>query len=108
MLEYKGYQGAVEYDYDADILFGEVVGLRDVVTFQGKSVTELEQSFKDSVDEYLKYCEELHRKPQKPFSGKFNVRISPDLHRSLAVKAKRENRSLNQLIHEVLERAAEQ
>jgi predicted HicB family RNase H-like nuclease len=96
MLEYKGYQGAVEYDYDADILYGEVIGLRDVVTFQGKSIAELEQSFKDTIGEYLKFCEELHRKPEKPFSGKFNVRISPQLHRSLAIRAKRENRSLNQ------------
>jgi predicted HicB family RNase H-like nuclease len=108
MLEYKGYQGAVEYDYDADILYGEVIGLRDVVTFQGKSVAELEQSFKDTIDEYLKFCEELHRKPEKPFSGKFNVRISPQLHRSLAIRARRENRSLNQWVNEVLERAAGQ
>ena len=108
MLEYKGYHGAVEFDYDADILFGEVIGLVDVVTFQGKSVEELERSFKDSVDEYLKFCEELHRKPEKSFSGKFNVRISPNLHRSLAVQARRENRSLNQWVNEVLERAAGQ
>ncbi len=108
MLEYKGYHGAVEYDYDAEILFGEVVGLRDVVTFQGKSVTELEQTFKDSIDEYLTFCEQLNRKPEKPFSGKFNVRISPDLHRSLAAQAKRENRSLNQWVSEILERAAGQ
>ena len=108
MLEYKGYHGAVEFDYDAGILFGEVIGLVDVVTFQGKSVEELERSFKDSVDEYLKFCEELHRKPEKPFSGKFNVRISPNLHRSLAVQARRENRSLNQWVNEVLERAAGQ
>lgn len=63
MLEYKGYQGVVEFDCEADVFFGEVVGLRDVITFEGRSVEELERSFRDSVDEYLKFCHELGRSP---------------------------------------------
>jgi predicted HicB family RNase H-like nuclease len=108
MLEYQGYQGVVEFDYDADIFFGEVVGLRDVITFEGKSVEELEQSFRDSVDEYLKFCLELGKSPEKPFSGKFNLRLPPELHRAIAVKAKKENKSLNQWASETLARAVDQ
>ena len=105
MFEYKGYQGIVEFDYDAEIFFGEVIGLRDVITFQGKSTEELEQSFGDSIDEYLKFCAELDREPDKPFSGKFNVRITPELHRSLVIQAKRTDKSLNQWVNETLEKS---
>jgi predicted HicB family RNase H-like nuclease len=105
MLEYKGYRGVVEFDYDADILFGEIVGLRDVVTFQGRSVEELEQSLRDSVDEYLKFCHELGKAPEKPFSGRFNIRMTPDLHRAISLQAKKANVSLNQWAVEALERA---
>jgi len=105
MLDYKDYQGVVEFDYDASIFFGEVMGLRDVITFQGKTVEEMEQSFQDSIDEYLKFCEELGREAEKPFSGRFNVRITPALHRAVAARAKRENKSLNQWISERLEKA---
>jgi len=105
MLDYKDYQGVVEFDYDAGIFFGEVIDLRDVITFQGKTVEELERSFRDSIDEYLKFCEELGREAEKPFSGRFNMRIVPALHRAVAARAKRENKSLNQWISERLEKA---
>ena len=67
MMKYKGYIGHVEYDDDAKIFHGEVVGLSDMITFQGKSVDELEQAFKDSVDDYLKWCRERGEKPEKTF-----------------------------------------
>jgi len=105
MLEYKGYQGTAEFDYGAGIFFGEVVDMRDVITFQGKSVEELEQSFRDSVEEYLKFCEEMGRTPGKPFSGKFNVRISSALHREIVVQARRNDKSLNQWVSNTLEKA---
>ena len=104
MLEYKGYQGTAEFDYDAGIFFGEVVDLRDVITFHGQSVEELEKSFRDSVEEYLKFCEEMSRTPGKPFSGKFNVRISSAMHRKLVVQARRDDKSLNQWVSDTLEK----
>ena len=58
MLNYKGYTGHIEFDDEAGIFHGEVWGLRDVVTFQGRSVDELSQAFKDSVDDYLEFYEE--------------------------------------------------
>jgi predicted HicB family RNase H-like nuclease len=58
MMEYKGYIGIVEFDDEAGIFHGEVINLRDVITFQGESVQELRQAFQDSVDDYLAFCAE--------------------------------------------------
>lgn len=66
MMEYKGYQGQVEFDEDADIFHGEILNTRDVITFQGSSVKELRKAFRDSVDVYLEFCEERGEEPDKP------------------------------------------
>jgi predicted HicB family RNase H-like nuclease len=58
MLKYKEYVGKVEYDDEARIFHGDVIGIKDVITFQGKTVDELEQAFKDSVDDYVAWCQE--------------------------------------------------
>ncbi len=104
MLSYKGYTGHVEYDDTAGIFHGEVLDLRDVITFQGKSVEEIEQAFRDSVDDYLEFCEQRDEKPDKPFSGRLMLRLPPHLHRKVYVNALREGKSLNQWIAERLER----
>jgi len=101
-MKYKDYVAKVEYDEEADLLHGEVVNIRDVITFQGRSIDELHQAFEDSVEDYLAYCEELGEKPDKPFSGRFVLRTSPDLHRELYVEAKKEGVSLNQWINRQL------
>lgn len=104
MLSYKGYTGHVEYDDTAGIFHGEVLDLRDVITFQGKSVEEIEHAFRDSVDDYLEFCEQRDEKPDKPFSGRLMLRLPPHLHRKVYVNALREGKSLNQWIAERLER----
>ena len=102
MMKYKGYIGHVEYDDDAKIFHGEVVGLKDIITFQGKSVDELEQAFKDSVNDYLAWCKERGEKPEKTFSGTFNLRIPPDLHAKIALQAQMAGLSLNSYVTERL------
>ena len=102
MLEYKGYTGNVEFDAEAGLFHGEVLDTRDVITFQGTSVEDLQQAFRDSVDDYLDFCKERNEEPDKPFSGRLMVRLSSDLHRKLYVEAKRGGKSLNQLISERL------
>lgn len=97
-MKYKGYFGHVQYDDEAKIFHGEVVGLRDIITFQGTSVDELEQAFKDSVEDYLAWCRERGEKPEKTFSGTFNLRISPELHAKLAFQAKTMGLSLNSYV----------
>ena len=77
MMQYKGYTGKVEFDVEADIFHGAVIGLRDVITFQGKTVDEVKEAFQESVDDYLAYCAKRGEEPGKPFTGKFVVRIPP-------------------------------
>ena len=95
MMEYKGYFGNVTFDDESNVLHGEVLGIKDVVTFQGESVTELRRAFEDSVDDYLDFCHERGETPDKPCSGKFVIRISPDLHRRISTAAKVSGQSLN-------------
>jgi predicted HicB family RNase H-like nuclease len=106
MLTYKGYVGFVEFDDEAEIFHGEVLNTRDVITFQGKSIDDIKKSFHESVDVYLKYCKKKGREPNKPFSGKFVVRLSPQEHLDIYLAAKRSGLSLNRWAVNVLEQAA--
>jgi predicted HicB family RNase H-like nuclease len=102
MLIYKGYIGHVEFDDEADIFHGEVINTRDVITFQGKSVTEIKKSFHDSINDYLSFCKERNEQPEKPFSGKFNLRIDPELHRQVYIAAKQNHISINQWVADAI------
>jgi predicted HicB family RNase H-like nuclease len=102
-MEYKGYVAEVSFDDEAQILHGEVVNTRDVITFQADAVAALEQEFHKSVDVYLQFCKEIGQEPEKPFSGKFVVRLSPDTHRRAYLAAKRVGKSLNTWVSDVLQ-----
>ena len=102
MIEYKGFLGTVEFDSEAHIFHGEVINTRDVITFQGKSVSEIEKAFRDSVQDYIDWCIEDGVEPEKPYSGKFNLRLSPELHRQAALKAKKMHISLNSFVEKAL------
>ena len=101
-MKYKGYVGQVVYDSRAKIFHGDVIGLRDVVTFQGCSVEEIEQAFKDSVDDYLEFCALRHENPDKAFSGNIRVRMNPKLHENISFQAAQQGISLNELITQKL------
>jgi predicted HicB family RNase H-like nuclease len=103
MMEYKGYIGRVEYDDDAGFFHGDVINIRDVITFQGKSVAELKKAFHDSVEDYLAYCKARGEVPERPFSGQFVTRISPDLHRRINRAAALAGKSLNAWVTDQLE-----
>ena len=102
MMEYKGYTAKIELDDEAALFHGQVLHVRDVITFQGRSVDELRQAFADSVDDYIAFCAERGETPEKPFSGRFLVRIDPDLHRLAAIAASDAGQSLNGWIADVL------
>ena len=85
MLNYKGYTGQVSYDDEVRIFHGEILDTRDVITFQGRSVEEIEKAFRESVDDYLEFCKERGEQPDKPFSGKFVLRMTPKLHHKLLI-----------------------
>ena len=103
MMEYKGYIGKVEFDDEANIFHGEVINLRDIITFQGESVQEIRHAFQDSVDDYLAFCVERQEEAEKPFSGTFTVRVPPELHRNIYLQARLANKSLNSWVSEVFE-----
>ena len=88
MLEYKGYIGKVEMDDEAGILHGEVIDIRAAITFEGTSVDEIQKAFWESIDGYLDFCAQRGESPEKPFSGKFVVRLPAELHRKAYIQAK--------------------
>jgi len=102
MLHYKGYHGRVEFDEEAGLFHGEILDLRDVVTFQGKSVDELTQAFQDSIDDYLDFCASRGEDPDKPFSGRFMLRLPTEIHRQAYLNARKEGKSLNEYITDKL------
>ena len=105
MMKYKGYQGSAFFDDEAEVFRGSVCGIKDVVTYEGLSVAELKKAFKESVNDYLDFCKKRGEKPDKPYSGRFNLRISSDLHAKLDLEAKQMGKSLNAFVSDTLERA---
>jgi predicted HicB family RNase H-like nuclease len=102
MMEYKGYLGTVEYDAEEKLFHGDIVNTKDVITFQGTTVEEIENAFKDSIDDYLAWCKEEGTEPEKPYSGRFNLRLSPELHRNLAMRARKLKMSINSFVEKVI------
>ena len=82
-----------------------MIDTKDVITFQGTTVEEIQIAFRDSVDDYLEFCTERGEKPGKPFSGKFVLRIPPSIHHQIYVKAVKSGKSLNKWVQETLEEA---
>jgi Uncharacterized protein encoded in hypervariable junctions of pilus gene clusters len=104
-MTYKGYVGTVEYSEEDGCLFGRIAGIQDIISYEGESVAEIRQVFEEAVDDYLEHCAKSGKEPNKPYSGKFVLRIDPSLHARLAVKAQANGKSLNQYATEVLSHA---
>lgn len=102
MIKYKGYTAIVEFDEDEKVFRGEVADTKDVITFQSSNAKTLEKEFHKSIDEYLKFCTEMEREPEKPFSGKLLLRLDPELHRQLYIKSVEKGESMNHFIINVL------
>ncbi len=102
MMEYKGYKGHVEFDDEAGIFHGEVVNIRDVITFQGKSVPELQEALKVSVDEYLAFCAERGEEPEQPLTGPVVVEISPQVWAQVSAVAKLAGMSPDRWVEDVI------
>ncbi|MDA0745736.1 MAG: type II toxin-antitoxin system HicB family antitoxin [bacterium] len=105
MIVYKGYVGVFDFDPETDSFHGNVVNTNDVITFYGSSAAELRREMKRSVKEYLVFCKEQGREPEKPFSGNLMIRTDPELHRRVALEAARRRLSMNAYVQEVLEDA---
>ena len=104
-MEYKGYLSRVTFDDEANIFHGEVVNIRDVITFQGKSVDDLRRAFEDSVEDYLAFCAERGEEPNQPFSGWFTIHLSPEQQRKVILAAEKAGAGVDKWVAEVLDRA---
>ena len=102
MLTYKGYVGVAEFDAEDLMLYGKVIGLKDVIGFEGSSVEELEASFHRAVDGYLEFCEEDGVQPEKPYSGNILIRTDPETHREVIHAAAAAHMSMNQWVEKML------
>ena len=105
-MTHDGYLATIELDEEAGLFHGEVINTRDVLTFQGRTPEELKTAFAETIADYIDWCRERGKSPERPFSGTFSVRVKPEVHRRAAAAAAREGKSLNGLVAEVLERAA--
>lgn len=98
IIEHNGYLGSVEFSSADDVFYGKIIGINDLVTFEGESVSELKASFIEAVEDYLETCKQLNKEPEKTYKGTFNVRLSPDLHKKAATIATHQNITLNQFV----------
>lgn len=102
LLRYKGYSARPEYSAEDRIFYGTILGIGDLVDFQSENAKDLEDEFHKAVDEYLEFCAEIGKKPEKEYNGLFNVRISPELHREASVLAQAEGVTLNKIVERAI------
>jgi len=102
-LQYKGYDGSVEYSAEDRILHGSLLGIRDAIVYEGADVDSLESNFRAAVDEYLAFCAEEGKVPDQPFKGSFNIRVGSDLHKRAALFAEQHHQKLNAVVSQALE-----
>jgi predicted HicB family RNase H-like nuclease len=105
-VKYKGYTAVLKADEEQGILFGRVLGLRDVITFQAETVSQAIKEFHISVDTYLELCRSRQQSPEKPYSGNFMVRVNPELHRQIAILAQTKSVSINSLVASLIRDAS--
>lgn len=102
LMLYKGYYGSCEISVEDDCLFGKIEYIRDLISYEGTTVSEIKKAFHEAVDEYLEDCEKLGREPSKPFKGSFNIRIGEELHRKTVLSLK-DGESLNSFVKSAIE-----
>ena len=102
VLEYKGYVGSIEFSEKDCVFYGKVQGIRSLISYEGESAKELVADFHAAVDDYLSLSEERGSEPERAYKGTFNIRISPELHKSAAIYAYEHKTSLNSVIEEAI------
>src|SRR5262249_19421196 len=101
-MTYKRYEAKGELDEAEGVFHGEIINNRDVINIQRATVKKLKKAFKDSVEDYLEFCASRNEDPEKPFSGKILVRVPPEVHRQVMAAARRQGKSLNTYVLELL------
>jgi predicted HicB family RNase H-like nuclease len=103
LLRFKGFLGTAEMSEEDNVLFGKLIGIRDLVSYEGATVKELRQDFKKAVYDYLDLCKRHNKPVQKSLSGNFNIRINPDLHQLVSRVAAEKGISLNKVVQEAIQ-----
>lgn len=103
-MNYKGYSATIEYSPEDKCFVGRVLGIRDVIGFHGESVGELEKDFHQTLDFYLDTCKKRGKTPDRPYSGKLNLRMPPEKHRLLSIQAESTGQSINDVILSAIDR----
>lgn len=98
ILQYKDYVASIHFSSTDEVFYGKILGIDDLISFEGASVKELKKSFQEAVEDYLETCKGLGKEPNKTYKGTFNVRIGTELHRDAAVYAAIQNMSLNDFV----------
>ncbi len=106
-IHYRDYIGNIEFSEEDEVFHGKVIGIKDLITFEGGSVKALTADFRSAIDEYLDFCEKNGKRPEKPFKGSFNVRIQPELHRNAALAAAARGLSLNAFVEDAIRHSIE-
>lgn len=101
-LKHLGYTGSLEVSLEDDCMHGKILFINDLITYEAESVSGITAAFEEAVDQYLKYCKETNSPANRPFSGSFNVRISPDLHKAAAMQAASNGQTLNEFIKDAI------
>ncbi|MBQ6319781.1 MAG: type II toxin-antitoxin system HicB family antitoxin [Lachnospiraceae bacterium] len=103
LMEYNGYHARIEYDQEDEIFVGHVLGINDSLNFHGESVKALTSSMRDCIDNYLEYCSQIGKEPEREFKGSFNVRIKPEQHKKVALHAASEGITINQFVSRAID-----
>lgn len=98
LLHNKDYLATVHFSREDEVFHGKVIGISDLITFEGESVKELKEAFQEAIDDYLLTCQKIKKNPDKTYKGSFNVRIPSELHRKAAIEAAIKNISLNDFV----------
>ncbi len=106
-MSYQGYSARIEYSEEDGCFVGHIAGIQDIVGFHGDSVSELRTAFEEAIDDYLETCKRLNRLPQKSYSGRLMLRVSPDIHAAVATAAEVNGKSINQWATEIFSRAVQ-
>lgn len=103
IMKYKDFLASVHFSQEDKTFYGKILGINDLITFEGETVKKLDKAFKEAADDYVELCKLTGKKIHKSYKGSFNVRILPGLHQKAAQLALQENISFNQLIQRAIE-----
>ena len=97
----------IEFDIETYVLGGRVEGINDFINFESDNPKSIEQEFQLAVDDYLEFCQDVGKDPDKEYKETFNIRIKPELHKKLALLASKNEESLNTTVEKAIQEYVE-